>query len=78
MSIIAKVAFYIGAILLALLEILAVDAAINTPASPIVTLFAVSLFPILFLFITFGYLFLKLIFRSDVKWITDTVTASLK
>lgn len=78
MSVIAKFAFCIEAILFAVLEIMAIDAAVNSKESLIVTLLAVFLFLLLFLFMATIHFFLKWLLRGDVKWITDTVTASLE
>ena len=74
----AKFVFAIGSIFFALLEIFAVDAVIRSHEPLITTLVSVLFFPFVLLVVIAAHLFFRWLFRSDVKWITDTVTASLK
>ena len=78
MSSITKFAFGIASIIFALMEILAIDAAFRSNESLAITVVSVIFFPAIFLFVVTAHLLLKLLFRGDVKWISDAIAASLK
>ena len=61
-----------------LMEILAIDAAFRSNKSLAITVVSVIFFPAIFLFVVTAHLLLKLLFRGDVKWISDAIAASLK
>jgi hypothetical protein len=75
---ITKFVFALSSIFFALLEIFVIYAAFRSDASQPMTIVSVLFFPAIFLILIAAHLFLKWLFRSDVKWITDAVTASLE
>jgi len=75
---ITKFVFAISSIFFALLEIFVIYAAFRSDASQAITIVSILFFPAIFLILIAAHLFLKWLFRSDVKWITDAVTASLQ